>query len=226
MPQTSCPGRNNTIGLYLSRGQAFKNWKQWQKKSGYHVHTQKKIRIRNLRFRKIHFRERFRKAPFWGPSVFKKLRIRADTCDRFYVSGVEKLRFRKDPSTCARSLNFLSAIELYNYKTLYRNPMQVSFFGGTFDQLFFWTFFMKFSQKLALYFFYTMVQESQKWPKTQIKGAISLKAKVLVKLKQWRCVITIAKNCFSGSFIKGKETNLLAVLWSNVWAKKKKLTCG
>ena len=64
----------------------------------------KKIRIRNLRFRKIHFRERFRKAPFWGPSVFKKLRIRADTCDRFYVSGVEKLRFRKDPGTCARSL--------------------------------------------------------------------------------------------------------------------------
>ena len=57
----------------------------------------KKIRIRNLRFRKIHFRERFRKAPFGGPSVFKKLRIRADTCDRFYVSGVEKLRFRKDP---------------------------------------------------------------------------------------------------------------------------------
>ena len=49
----------------------------------------KKIRIRNLLLRKIHFRERFRKAPFWGPSVFKKLRIRADTCDRFYVSGVE-----------------------------------------------------------------------------------------------------------------------------------------
>ena len=68
--------------------------------------TRKKIRIRNLRFRKIHFRERFRKAPFWGPSVFKKLRIRADTCDRFYESGVEKLRFRKDPGTCARSLSF------------------------------------------------------------------------------------------------------------------------
>ena len=44
------------------------------------------------------------KPPFWGLSVFKKLRIRADTCDRFYVSGVEKLRFRKDPGTCARSL--------------------------------------------------------------------------------------------------------------------------
>ena len=54
----------------------------------------KKIRIRNLRFRKIHFRERFRKAPFWGPSVLKKLRIRADACDRPYVSGVEKTRVR------------------------------------------------------------------------------------------------------------------------------------
>ena len=72
-------------------------WKQWQKRSGYHVHMQKKIRIRNLRFRKIDFRERFRKAPLWGSSVFKKLRIRADTFDRFYVSGVEKLIFRKDP---------------------------------------------------------------------------------------------------------------------------------
>ena len=68
----------------------------------------KKIRIRNLRFRKIHFRESFRKAPDWDPSVFKKLRIRADTCDRFYVSGVEKLRFRTDLGTCARSLSLTS----------------------------------------------------------------------------------------------------------------------
>ena len=29
---------------------------------------------------------------------------------------------------------------------------------------------MKFSQKMPLYLFYTMVQKSQKWPKTQIKG--------------------------------------------------------
>ena len=42
-------------------------------------HAQK-ILIRKLRFRKIHFRERFRKAPFWGPIVFEKLRISADTC--------------------------------------------------------------------------------------------------------------------------------------------------
>ena len=29
---------------------------------------------------------------------------------------------------------------------------------------------MKFLQKMPLNFFYTMVQKSQKWPKTQIKG--------------------------------------------------------
>ena len=29
---------------------------------------------------------------------------------------------------------------------------------------------MEFLQKMPLYFFYTMVQKSQKWPKTQIKG--------------------------------------------------------
>ena len=34
---------------------------------------------------------------------------------------------------------------------------------------------MKFSQKMPLYFFYTMVQKSQKWPKTQIKGESCLK---------------------------------------------------
>ena len=47
--------------------------------------------------------------------------------------------------------------------------MQVSNFGGTFDQLFLWIFFMKFPQKMPLYLFYTMVQKSQKWPKTQTK---------------------------------------------------------
>ena len=33
---------------------------------------------------------------------------------------------------------------------------------------------MKFLQKMPLYFFYTMVQKSQKWPKTQIKGGPAL----------------------------------------------------
>ena len=80
----------------------------------------KKIRIRNLRFRQIHFWERFRKAPFWGPSDFKKLQIGADTCDRFYVSGVEKLRLRKDPGTCARSLRHPEVIQLFqNYAKIF-----------------------------------------------------------------------------------------------------------
>ena len=34
---------------------------------------------------------------------------------------------------------------------------------------------MQFSQKMPLYLFYTMVQKSQKWPKTQIKGGAALK---------------------------------------------------
>ena len=53
--------------------------------------------------------------------------------------------------------------------------MQASNFGGTFDQLFFRIFFIKFSQKMPLDLFYTMVQKSQKWPKTQIKGGPALK---------------------------------------------------
>ena len=38
-------------------------------------------------------------------------------------------------------------------------------------------FFMKFSQKMPLYFFYTMVQKSQKWPKPQIKEGPAFKKK-------------------------------------------------
>ena len=33
-------------------------------------------------------------------------------------------------------------------------------------------FFMKFSQKMPLYFVYTMVQKSQKWPTTQIQRVL------------------------------------------------------
>ena len=47
--------------------------------------------------------------------------------------------------------------------------MQATNFGGTFNQLSF-EFFIQFSQKMPLNLFYTMVQKSQKWPKTQIKG--------------------------------------------------------
>ena len=65
--------------------------------------------------------------------------------------------------------------------------MQASKFGGTFDQLFFWIFFMKFSQKMPLNFFYTMVQKSQKWPKTQIKGGPALKKKKNRKTGKGNC---------------------------------------
>ena len=41
--------------------------------------------------------------------------------------------------------------------------MQATNFGGTFDQLFLWIFFMKFWQKMPLYLFYAMVEKSQKW---------------------------------------------------------------
>ena len=68
-----------------------------------------------------------------------------------------RMNFRRRPILCT---------------TLYRNPMQVSKFGGAFDQLFLWFVFMEFSQKMPLSFFYTMVQKSQKWPKTQIKGVL------------------------------------------------------
>ena len=34
---------------------------------------------------------------------------------------------------------------------------------------------MKFSQKMPLYLYYTMVQKSKKWPKTQIKGGPALR---------------------------------------------------
>ena len=59
----------------------------------------------------------------------------------------ERLDFRRRPSLCT---------------TLYSNLMQVSNFGGTFDQLFLRIFFVKLSQKMPLYIFYTMVQKSQK----------------------------------------------------------------
>ena len=67
----------------------------------------------------------------------------------------ERLNFRRRPILCT---------------TLYRNPMQVSNFGGTFDQLFLSNFFIKFSQKMPLNLFYTMVQKSQKMTKNSNQG--------------------------------------------------------
>ena len=71
----------------------------------------------------------------------------------------ERLNFRRRTILCT---NF------------YRDPLQASNLGGIFDQLFLWNFFMQFSHKMPLHFFYTMVQESEKWPKTQIKGSCLL----------------------------------------------------
>ena len=42
-------------------------------------------------------------------------------------------------------------------------------------------FFYEFSQMMPLYFFYTMVQKSQKWPKTQIQGGPAL----IGKRRRW-----------------------------------------
>ena len=69
----------------------------------------------------------------------------------------ERLNFRRWPILCT---------------TLYRNLMQASNFRRHIWPIFLWFFFLKFSQKMFLYFFYTMVQKSQKWPKTQIKGVL------------------------------------------------------
>ena len=49
---------------------------------------------------------------------------------------------------------------------------QASDFGGTFDQLSPSILLWKYgSQKMPLYFYYTMVQKSREWPKTQSKGS-------------------------------------------------------
>ena len=80
-----------------------------------------------------------------------------------------RLNFRRGPVLCT---------------TLYRNLTTASNCGGTVDQLF--HFFLKFSQKMPLYFFDTMVQKSQKWPKTQIKGGPVWKRDVLgISAYQW-----------------------------------------
>ena len=44
---------------------------------------------------------------------------------------------------------------------------------------------MKFSQKMRLYFFYAMVQKSQKWPKTQIKGGPALNLLLPMAWRTW-----------------------------------------
>ena len=84
-------------------------------------------------------------------------------------------KFHKDsPSDKKVKLNLPSAIELsetvvcvYNFvKKPYASEQLRWHIWPTFPL----NFFMKFSHKMPLYFFYTMVQRSQKWPKTQINA--------------------------------------------------------
>ena len=78
-------------------------------------------------------------------------------CAKFHKDSLSRKKFE---------FNLPSAIELRRRPilctTLYRNLMQASNFGGLFDQLFLWIFFITFSQKMPVYFFYTMVQKKSK----------------------------------------------------------------
>ena len=84
-------------------------------------------------------------------------------------------KFHKDsPSDKKVKLNLARAIELSETAVFVYNFVEKPYAS---EQLrwHIWptyplNFLMKFSQKMRLYFFYTMVQKSQKWPKTQIKG--------------------------------------------------------
>ena len=75
-------------------------------------------------------------------------------------------------------LNLASAIELLETAAFVHNFLQKPYASeklrwhiwATFPL----NFFMKFSPKMRLYLFYTVVQKNQKWPKTQIKGVLPL----------------------------------------------------
>ena len=67
-----------------------------------------------------------------------------------------RLNFRRRPILCTN---------------LYRNLMQASNFGDTFDQLFFEFFYEIFTED-ACYLFCTMAQKRPKWPKSQIQGVL------------------------------------------------------
>ena len=71
----------------------------------------------------------------------------------------ERLNFRRRPILCT---------------TLYRNPMQASNFGGTFDQLFLRIFLSNFHRRCLSTSSIPWCKKSQKWPKTQIKGGPAL----------------------------------------------------
>ena len=66
-----------------------------------------------------------------------------------------RLSFRRRPILCT---------------TLYRNLMQASNFGGTFDQFFLWIFLWNFHRRCPSTSSIPWCKKSQKWPKTQIKA--------------------------------------------------------
>ena len=69
---------------------------------------------------------------------------------------------------------------------------------------------MKFSQKMRLYFFYTMVQKSQKWPKTQIKGGSFSRARLNFRRRPILCT-TLHRNLNQASNFGGTFDQLF--LW-------------
>ena len=82
-------------------------------------------------------------------------------------------KFQKDsPSDKKVKFNLPSAIELSETAVFVYNFVQKPYEWATSVAhltKFSSEFFKKFSQKMLLYLFYTMVQKIQKWPKTQIK---------------------------------------------------------
>ena len=92
-----------------------------------------------------------------------------------------RAKFHKDsPSDKKVKLNLPSAIELSETAvlctTLHRNPMQVSNFGGAFDQLFSFAFFYEtFTEDAALLFLYHGAKKS-KMTKTSNQGGPTVHA--------------------------------------------------
>ena len=88
--------------------------------------------------------------------------------------------------------------------TLYRNLMQVSNFGGTFDQLFLWIFLCAFSTEDACQLLRSMVRKSQKWPKTQIKGGVlplALSWSFLNCFLHWLLFLQLFQQCVMHVFL-------------------------
>ena len=123
-------------------------------------------------------------------------------------------RIKKLNSISRARLNFLRRPILCT--TLYRNPMQASNFSGTFDQLFLWIYLCNFHRGLPLYFFYTMVQKSQKWPKTQIKGGPSLNND---PARTWKHQVVSLMRAWHSSLFRLVSTQiaLAALRWWNTF---------